>query len=252
MNTIDAVTLEMAYLCEQHAVNVDGALATRLLRYAGAMRKCKPNSRCRMDACPRCIRRHVKKNANMVEALIRGIAPESLRVLVFAVPVTTAPSDLENVLDRVDAAFVRLTKGNTLWARYFSRWAGQVRAKLKPTPTPASAPIPDAGEANSTVAAFLISIRFVVEVKPTFDLTELEERWRLLLHSLGLAIPDPGDAPLVKVVEPKGDARQQARCMCRSATSWLTPIKKLPAPEAIAYQKVLPGLLRLRAQAATP
>lgn len=232
-SSVDTVTLDMATTCEKHATSVEGAQAARLLRYAGAMRKCKPRSPCGMDACPRCGHRHVKKNVGLVEALIRNIPPESLRFLDFTIPRAVPIQELEQATGAVLAAATRLTKANTVWSRYVTRWAGQVRAKL------------DA--AQGAEAAFRLSIRTVVEVQPLFDLVELEKRWRVLLHSLGLAAPDLGDAALVQLAQPQGDTRRQARRICRTASFWLRPIIELTAPGAIAYHKVLPGLLRLRA-----
>jgi len=229
-------TVGMATTCEKHATSVDGAQATRLLRYAAAMRKCRRNSRCGMDACPRCNRRHVKRNVRLVEGLIRSILPESLRFLDFDIPGTVATQDIDRTIAGIVIAVTRLTKGNTLWARYFSRWAGQVRAKLE-------------AAQGADSAAFRMSVRFVVEIQPAFDLTELQKRWRLLLHSLGLAPAENGDTALVHLVAAKGDAHQDATKLCRSTTSWLAPITALGAADVIAYHKVLPTLLSLRAHA---
>ena len=160
-----------------------------------------------------------------------------MRVLVFTVPALVVPQDMEQSIKRVAAALTRLTKGNTLWCRVVSRWAGLIRAKLEP----------GQGAVGPT---FRLSVRTVVEAQPSFNLPELEKRWRLLLHSLGLAATDVGEAALVQLLEPRSDGHHQARKVCRSSSSWLAPIKTLSAVDVLAYHKVLPTLLDLRARVA--
>lgn len=194
-------------------------LAPRFQKLADFLGKnCRPNRPCRLRACPRCLRRQLRRD---LRAITKGQGKgEHLVSILLRAPGLAAPDNLEAEAAALCAAVKKLLRPSQLEIPA-SAWKFRVRRVVVDGRT-----------------LFRLSACLLVATTSTIDSTKLKSRWQRQLKSAGLRCRPEGKKATV-VIRPVDDLDIIARKLVGRVKSILGPVKEMRPDEASAYLHVL-------------